>query len=196
MMNSRWANKDLLFWATVLLVGVALILPFFSVEEYQILTNTTSHLGAQQAPYAWVMNGTFVLLGLGSGFAGWRAFKGYGFQRAVLIVFAVALVGVALFQHKPIVEGLAYDLQEDRMHSFFASTVGFAFTLFSISLAFIEKERTKKVESLIMGGVAVLLSLLIFQVPQLAGLWQRTMFFLAFGWLSRVFSRWSSIIKM
>ena len=43
---------------------VASILPLFSYKGYSIISNTTSHLGAQGSPYAIIMNVVFILLGI------------------------------------------------------------------------------------------------------------------------------------
>ena len=56
---------------------VMFILPLFSVPGYSIIRNTLSELGAQFAPYAWIMNFIFVSLALGSVIAGWRYFEGF-----------------------------------------------------------------------------------------------------------------------
>jgi hypothetical membrane protein len=59
------------------MLAVIFILPFFSVDEYSILKNTTSHLGAQGAPYAWVMNVVFTLLGTAAIVDGWKQLSNY-----------------------------------------------------------------------------------------------------------------------
>ena len=50
--------------AYVLFLIVSFLLPFYSFEGYSILSNTTSHLGAQGSPNAWLMNTVFIILGL------------------------------------------------------------------------------------------------------------------------------------
>ena len=79
---------EYLVFPYLMLLGVIFILPFYSVESYSIVQNTTSHLGAQHAPYAWVMNTTFILLGLGSMLSGWPYLKGYGFHKLALLIFS------------------------------------------------------------------------------------------------------------
>ena len=167
---------------------VVFILPFYSVESYSILQNTTSHLGAQHAPYAWVMNTTFVLLGLGSVLSGWPYLKGYGFHKLALLIFGFSLIGAAIYQHAPIVESVAFDVEEDRMHSIFSSLTGASFTVFAMSAAFILRHRTAKISALSVGVLAVMLSVLIFTVPEYRGIWQRALFIVAFGWLIVFFS--------
>jgi len=172
----------------LILLLVIFILPFYSVESYSILQNTTSHLGAQFAPYAWVMNTTFILLGLGTMLSGWPYLKGYGFHKLALFIFGFSLIGAAICQHAPIVEGIAFDAREDRMHSIFSSLTGASFTVFAMGAAFILRHRTAKISALSVGVLAILLSVLIFTVPEFKGIWQRALFIVAFGWLIVLFS--------
>jgi len=169
--------------ATVILILVMFILPGYSSPGYSILKNTTSHLGAQNAPNAWIMNLVFLLLGVAVILEAWFHLKPYRVQQFLLGIFGLGLLGVAIFQHGPIIEGISADLFEDMMHSVFATTVGFSFILFAVSTAFIETKRTRRVSALLIAVLAASLSALMFAVPDLAGLWQRIMFILAFGWL-------------
>ena len=172
----------------LILLLVIFILPLYSVESYSILQNTTSHLGAQHAPYAWVMNATFILLGLGSMLSGWPYLKGNGFHKLVLLIFGLSLIGAAIYQHAPILAGVAFDAKEDRMHSVFSSVTGASFTVFAMSATFILRHRTAKISALSTGVLAILLSVLIFTAPEFRGIWQRAMFIIAFGWLIVLFS--------
>ena len=172
----------------LLMLLVIFILPFYSVESYSILENTTSQLGAQHAPYAWVMNTTFIFLGLGSMLSGWPYLKGYGFHKLALLIFGFSLIGAAIYKHAPIIAGVVFDVEEDRMHSIFSSLTGASFTVFAMSAAFILRHRTAKISALSVGVLAVLLSGLIFTVPEYRGIWQRALFIVAFGWLIVLFS--------
>ncbi len=169
--------------AYVLMLLVMFILPFFSVAEYSILKNTTSHLGAQGAPYAWVMNLVFILLGTAAMVDGWIHLSKYWLHKAVIIIFGSSLFLTAFFHHAPIVPDLPFNELEDTLHSTFATVTGFAFTFFAISVAFIDTTRFRKIIAVGTGILATLLSLLIFTVPDLAGIWQRLMFIVAFAWL-------------
>jgi len=159
------------------------ILPFFSVEEYSILRNTTSHLGAQDAPNAWIMNLVFALLGIATIIDGWERLPKYWMHKALVTLFGMSLIFTAFFQHAPIVQGATFSELEDGLHSKFATITGFSFTFFTFSAAFIESTRLRKLVALGIGILAILLSLLIFNLPDLAGVWQRIMFIAMFGWL-------------
>lgn len=86
--------------AFVALVVVAFGLPAVSAPEYSILRDTTSGLGAQGAPWAWVMNTVFAPLGLGVLWDGRpRMPDGFRFYRvalagALLILAIPAFAGV------------------------------------------------------------------------------------------------------
>lgn len=127
-------------------------------------------------------------MGLGSVLSGWPYLKGYGFHKLALLIFGFSLFGAAIYQHAPIVESVVFDVEEDRMHSIFPSLTGASFTVFAMSAAFILRHRTAKISALSAGVLAVLLSVLIFTVPEYRGIWQRALFIVAFGWLIVFFS--------
>ncbi len=181
--------KRLLLPAYIVMILVVFILPFFSVEGYSILKNTTSHLGAQNTPNAWIMNTVFFLLGMACIYEGWFHLKGYRFQQIILIVFGASLFLTGIFKHAPINASLPYNLMEDELHSLFATIVGFSFTIFAISAAFIEGSAGKRILALVVGLSAIGFSGLIFVMTDFAGVWQRMMFMLAFAWLIFFFER-------
>lgn len=160
-----------------------MVLPFFSVPEYVIFKNTTSHLGAQNAPNAWIMNLSFILIGAATIHEMWKALGAFWFQKIIISVFAIGLIMTGIFHHAPIVEGIPFSDFQDQMHSIFASIVGFSFTLFAISIAFIEEEKNRRIIAFIVCLGSMAISVLIFTVPDFAGIWQRIMFIGAFGWL-------------
>jgi len=166
-----------------LMLLVMFILPFFSVNQYSILKNTTSHLGAQGAPYAWVMNAVFVLLGTAAIVDSWKRLSNYWLHKVVIIIFGISLILTAFFQHAPIVSGEVFSDLEDDLHSKFATITGFFFTFFAFASAFIESTKKRKIIAACIGIIAIFLSMLIFNVTELAGVWQRLMFIIMFAWL-------------
>ena len=130
-------KKQLILPLFILLCVVMFILPFYSADGYSIIRHTTSQLGAQLTPNAWVMNLMFMAMGLACILEGWLHLKGFWFHKVVISVFGIGLMMTAVFHHAPIDEGLAFNVREDMLHSVFATIVGFSFTLFSVSTAFI-----------------------------------------------------------
>ncbi len=175
--------------AYLVLITAMFILPLFSFEEYSILKNTTSQLGAQNTPNAWIMNLVFILAGSASIVEGWIHLKQYWFQKFVITIFGLTLILTALFQTAPIVEGIPFNDYEDRMHTFFANIVGFSFAVFAFSAAFIERTTGERALALLVSILAIGLSVLMFSFAGYAGILQRTMFIIAFGWLIFFYSR-------
>ena len=193
MPNSRLRILPIAYISMLLVI---FILPFFSVDEYSILKNTTSQLGAQGAPYAWVMNVVFAILGGAAIADGWPRLSKFWLHKAVLVIFGASLVLVAFFQHAPIVSGVEFSVLEDDLHSKFATVTGFSFVFFAVSAAFIESTRKRKIIAVSIGIIAILLSMLIFNVAELAGVWQRLMFIIMFAWLMYfLYSRRSDTIR-
>ncbi|MBL6447783.1 DUF998 domain-containing protein [Fulvivirga sp. 29W222] len=174
--------------AYVLLVMVMFLLPAFSASDYSLVQNTTSQLGAQATPNAWIMNITFVALGLSSIVAGWKFLKNYWIQQIILVVFGFSLVMVAIYRHAPIDITVGYDNHQHRIHSLFASITGFSFTVFAFSMAFVFKHMYDRWIAMLVGIFAVLLSILMFSIADFAGIWQRMIFVMSFGWLIYIFS--------
>jgi len=182
-------NKSFILPAYIILLFVMFLLPFFSASGYSIVTNTTSQLGAQNTPNSWIMNLTFVLLGLACIWESVNYLKTYWINKTLLIVFGLGLIFTAIFQHAPIDLNLPYDLLKDQLHSFFASLIGFSFTAFSFSATFIESTRKRKIIAFLMGFIASGLSFLMFSLTEYTGIWQRMMFIISFAWIIFFFKR-------
>lgn len=129
------------------------------------------------------MNLVFVVLGVICVLKVWRDLGDYWVQKILLTIFGIGLILVAVFGHAPIMTDTPYNLQEDALHSLFASMIGFSFTLFAITVAFIEKTIARRMLALFLGLFAMGFSYLILAYPPMAGLWQRFMFMVTFGWL-------------
>lgn len=172
----------------ILMLLVVFILPFFSVESYSILANTTSHLGAQESPNGWIMNLTFILLGISTIYAGWESLNHNWFQKAILLIFGIALILTGIFKHAPIEGGLSYNIREDYWHALFSSVTGFTFTVFAASMAFVLKKKYDKALAVLMAVSGVVLPILMFTDPEWMGIWQRIIFISSFGWMIHVFS--------
>jgi len=165
------------------------VLPFFSAEGYSIVKHTTSQLGAQKTPNSWVMNIVFVLMGITSIWAGWAHYEGFWFQRTLLLIFGISLALVAVYSHAPITEGVIYSEKSDELHSLFASTIGFSFTILAISTTFIKEGKSEMILPVMIGVLATILSLLMFKLENFTGIWQRLMFIITFGWMIYEFKR-------
>jgi len=189
MKKRKPADFRFILFAFLLMLPVMFLLSFFSVDTYSIIKNTTSHLGAQGAPNAWIMNAAFILVGLSSILEAWLHLGNYWLQKILLSIFGLGLIFVGIFHHAPIIEGVAFNVFEDKLHSIFASLVGLTFTVYAISSAFIEKARKYRIIDLAVGIIATMLSVLMFYLPDYSGIWQRTLFVISFTWLILMLER-------
>jgi len=188
-MNSQTPIK----FAFLLLLGCMFILPFYSAEGYSIIKNTTSQLGAQHTSNSWIMNFTFVSLGLSSVISGWKSLSNHWLHKLLLLAFGISLSLTAFFHHASLNLTLPIDWYQDNLHSIFASITGFSFTMLAISTVFISKTKFDKILALSIGFLSSLLSMLMFSIPELMGIWQRIIFISSFAWMIYTFKKLESI---
>lgn len=181
--NGQKKRINLILPAYLLLLIVMFVLPYYSAEGYSPLLHTTSHLGAQHSPNAWIMNAVFILLGISCVAEAWLRLKGYWVHKILLSLFGAGLIFVALFRHRPLADAVPYSLFGDSMHSVFASAVGVSFTVFAVSAAFVEQGAFRKALALLTALMSVGFSVLMVAAADLTGLWQRALFILSFAWL-------------
>ena len=177
----------LLILAYVLLILAMFILPLFSMEGYSMIRHTVIQLGAQQSPNAWAFNGILILLGLGSIWAGRGLMYGFFLQRISLTIFGLALALTGLFSTAPIDPSLDLNQQEAQLHFVFTNLSWIAFTVLAVSMVFMLESSKDKLLAWCMAGLSVLMSLGIYLIPELAGIFQRLLFIGSFGWLIYLF---------
>jgi len=193
-MDARFAHLALIA-ATVLLVAVMFLLPSWSFDGSSMVEHTTSHLGAQGSPHAWVMNVTFVLVGVATLLAAWRKLADHPLPLLVIGAFALSLVLMGFYRHEPLVAGGETNSFEARRHSLFATTTGFSFVLFAVSMIFVSRRGRDRVLAAAVAALSTLLSIGMATLPDLMGLWQRTIFVMAFVWLIHVTSERYALVE-
>ncbi|MFN4214057.1 DUF998 domain-containing protein [Exiguobacterium sp.] len=159
---------------------VSTVLPLFSFDGYSLVRNTTSHLGAQASPLAWVMNVTFVALGITAVLVSWQTRVTY--HQVLGTCFGVSLLLTGVFHHAPLVDGVPVNQFHDLLHSVFASSTGLFFTLLAAGHGFMN-DGSQRIVGFIMAGIAIVFSLGMFVAPDYMGLLQRAMFIGSFWWL-------------
>jgi hypothetical protein len=174
--------------AYVLMLNSMFILPLFMVPDQSILRNTLTELGAQSSPYSWIMNSIFAALALGSVTAGWGSFKGFAFQRIIIVLFGVFLTLSAILNHAPTDPDIKYNISEDGLHSYFTGTTWLTFVILTFSTVPVLEKSEDKLISIATGIAAIVLSLLMFEAEMAAGIWQRLLFIISFGWMIYCFN--------
>lgn len=176
--------KNRTIYVYLLMIIVIFVLPAFSAEGYSIIKNTTSQLGAQMTPNAWIMNIVFSLLGIVYAYEFIRTEDLHWSIRLFILIFGASLIGAAIFNHAHIDADLDYNVWEDNLHSFFASLTGFSFVGVSFLIAIFERQTRLKIYGIGAAVFSIILSLMIFTTSEYMGVWQRTMFIISFFWLS------------
>lgn len=169
--------------AYIILVITIFILPYYSEKGYSIIKNTSSELGAQGAPNAFVMNIVFIIFGIASIISALIHLKKYRVHQLLLIIFGAGLIMGAFFRCRPIIEGVSYSAILDLMHSVFAVISFGSFILFAFFTISVGETMAERILSLFAGILSAILSALMFCVTNFAGLWQRTLFIILFAWL-------------
>ena len=155
-------------------------------ESYSWIEHGVSESGAQGVPNAWIARCGFVLLGLATL---WLAtYRRSAWQQpgtAGLMLFGVAMIGVAAQSARSWDDAVEWNSAEDTLHSVFASAVGAGFVIGLASI--IVAGALTSVRPIRLADVAVWL--VAFLVPFAGGtaMWgalQRTMFACAIAWLA------------
>lgn len=179
----------------ILMLLAMFILPLFIVPDQSIIRNTLSELGAQISPYSWIMNSIFTALALSSVISGWRCFEGFVFQRIILVLFGISLTLAAIFNHAPADPDIQYNISEDGWHTYFACTTWLTFIILAFSNALILENPSDRLLSAAAGISVIFLLLLIFEEDTVAGIWERLLFMISFGWMIYTFKTRNSCIN-
>ena len=140
-MRKKNIDGSLYIGICILFLLVSFILPFYSFEGYQIIKHTTSHLGAQGSPHAWMMNLVFMGLGL---------LSLYKVNQTKIIyiqlfgsVFSISLIFTGIFRHAPLMDLSDVNQLHDTLHSIFATTTGFSFVILLFGYGFMSQHQTR-----------------------------------------------------
>ena len=109
----------------------------------------------------------------------------WGTWGSVLLgAFGVLMVASAVFSHGPWLPGVPYDEVEDRLHSFAATAMGFAFAagVVAVGLRRVGPRLVDRVFDLFVVGVSVVIPLAMSVATDYTGLLQRAMFLIAYLW--------------
>ena len=159
------------------------MLPLLGVPTHSVTKNTLSEFGAQLTPHAWIMNFIFISLAWGSLMAGWRYYEGFMLHRILLVMFGTSLALMAFFNQAPLRPDIPYNITEDGWHAYFSCTTGLSFVLLSIATSLILERPRGRFMAIASGIAVIFLSLLMAEADRLAGIWQRLIFIIAFGWM-------------
>lgn len=166
----------------VLMIIVIFVLPSFSFDGYSITRNSLSELGAQATPKNWVINIVFIALSLVTALLATKVLRKYWVPLYLMYFFAGSFFFTAIFQHAPISSG-AYLESEHLKHIVFSTFAGTAFCVYCFIIYLKLQKPIERASAILMGCLAIGLSLLMFNFEAYKGIFQRVLFITAFGWL-------------
>ena len=165
------------FFAALVWVGA------ITDPRYSFVRHTLSELAGQGMPYAWGMRLGFVCLALAAAATAWHL-RSWTWVFPPLVLFVLAMFGVAVWSSGAPCADIPYDATEDRVHSLMANIVGTAFCVTCLADALARRGLLPWLSWL--GAVAsVALPLFMLAFPDVAGVFQRLMFAIAAYWLWR-----------
>ena len=157
--------------------------PLFAHPGFNWVANTTSQQAGQMVQGAWLMRLGFVAFGLGVLLDALPDLRRGQYENGLFVFFGVSMVLVAVFSHKPLDPTLFFDATDDFLHSVFATLMGFAYGIGVAWRMVRMRQKLDIVFSAIAAMSSIILPLAMWQLPEIAGLLQRLMFFISFVWL-------------
>lgn len=185
-MGSRNEIK-LLLGTCILMVVAMFLLPFTGEGDQSIVRNTLYELASGSSTGSLVMNLIFAALACSSAIAGWKSFEGSVFQKITLALFCVSLALSAFFNKSSAESDIYPNVIEDEIHSYFVCTTWMNFTIMVFSTTLLLKKKADRLISSLTGISVILLLLLVAESVCAAGLWNRLLFILSFGWMIYIF---------
>jgi hypothetical membrane protein len=170
---------------TLTRVGIAIFAlavvfgPLYTVDEYSVVSNLISELGAQHTQNNFIMIIAFVLLGGSIVIDGARRFR---IALLPFILFGLAMAVVGLYPHKPIDAGLNFNATYHNLHGIIASIAGTVITVEFIWQG-LKTDGRQRIICFYMAGVAILFPILMLTFPNYQGITQKIMYLQMLGWL-------------
>jgi hypothetical protein len=157
------------------------IAPQFLGPEYDWRIHTTSESAAQNTENAWIARLGFALYGLA---VVALAFSAPPPARLRYLPFAVSMILVVVWSHRPYLPDRTFDVLEDTLHSVAASLVGFSFVLAIALSLFADRDRPWQIRAfhILAMASALALPMVMANRESLRGSAQRLMFFISYVW--------------
>ena len=176
-------------WRVGLLVALALsmlllaLAPLAMPPSYSWVELGLSEAAAQGLSGAWVARGGFVLLGLTVlGICVLRHGAWRTLATGLHACFGVGMVLVAVYSHAPWEASVPYVELEDRLHSVFASVVGFSFIAGVAATLDVRRPRTRAHAAGDLAALVVTGTIPLLMATPIWGSLQRLMFLSAATW--------------
>lgn len=170
----RPTRVGIIVFALAILLG-----PLYTAEEYSIISNSVSELGAQHTPNNFIMICAFITFGVGIVLDGVKRFQ---FPLLPFILFGLAMAIVGVFPHKPVDSSQSFNAIYHNLHGILASIAGTAITVGFIWQGFRTHGR-QRIICFYMALIATIFPILMLSIPNYKGIIQRVMYVNILAWL-------------
>ena len=171
----------------ILMLAAMFVLPLISASDYSIPENTLYDL-SDQSPFAsMIINILLVVLATGLVIAGWHCYKGFMFQRIFLLLFGLSMIMTALVSLYGMVSNVAQYQENNGWYSYFITTAWLTFIILAFSTSSILNNGSGWFLSVFAGLSGLFLTILVYEAEFAAGIWQRLLFIISFGWMIYTF---------
>jgi len=171
----------------ILMLLAMLILPFFMVNNYSILRNTISELGAHSLLVSWIMNSIIAALAVSTVISGWTCFEGLIFNRTILILFGISITLAAFFNNAPVNPDKSINVTKNVWHFYFLCNGWLSFIILAFATASVLEKHRDRLLALLAGFSVLFLLILVYEAKSTGGVWQKLQFIISFGWMIHAF---------
>jgi hypothetical protein len=128
-----------------------------------------------------------VVLATGLVITGWHCYKGFMFQRIFLLLFGLSLIMTALVSLNGMFINVAQYQGKNGWYSYFITTAWLTFIILAFSTSSILNNASGWFLSVFAGLSGLFLTILMYEAEFAAGIWQRLLFIISFGWMIYTF---------
>jgi len=182
-------KADIIFLkgAYIMMLMAMFIIPLFVGNNHSLFRDTLSEPGTYSSPVSWIINSIFILLALGSLISGWKYYEGFVFHRIILTLFSLSFSLAAIFNQDLVISRILDDIIKNELQSYFICNTWLAFTILAFSTYTILETQTSRQLAIITGISTVILSIMVSEFGNTAGIWQRLLLLISFGWMILTF---------
>lgn len=159
-----------------------IILPYFTFKGYNRLFHTISKLGAQNAPYAWIMNLAFFILGLSIIFDFLLNIKNKIYLFFSFLI-GISFILISFYNNSPIPKEILYNHMENKLHLISAYSTYFISIIFLLLIVLIDKSKIIKLITFFTALNLSTLGIFVYNFKTYIGLFERIILFSSLFWL-------------
>ena len=170
-----------------LMLPAMFVLPLISAADHSIAENTMYELADQSIFASVIIHVIIMVLAAGLVVTGWLWYKGFIFQKIFLLLFGLSLIMTALVSLHGMVTNVTQYRGKIGWYSYFINTAWLTFIILALSTSSILNNSSGRFWSVIAGLSGLLLTILVYEAEFAAGIWQRLLFIISFGWMIYTF---------